>query len=173
MTARGEEPGSAPTTNDLRRAGEDAALDRLRVAFGGMLGAERRLRGREGHSADALSLAHYRLLICLLDADGGLPAGRLAAAADLTPATTTQMLDVLERRGLVQRSRHATDRRSVLACLTGEGRRLTLERRASFRALWEEVLGDLDEGQLETGIVVLGRVAEVLETLAERKAAAA
>lgn len=149
----------------------DASLDALRVAFGGLLGAERRLRGREGQCAEELSLAHYRLLICLLDADG-LPAGRLAAAADLTPATTTQMLDLLEKRGFVHRERHATDRRIVVAGLTPEGRRLTEERRAGFRVLWEETLGDLSEEELASGVVVLERMARVLEVLAERRTAA-
>jgi uncharacterized cupin superfamily protein len=46
----------------------DEALDALRVAFVGLLGAERRLRGREGQQAEQLSLAHYRMLTCLLAA---------------------------------------------------------------------------------------------------------
>ena len=149
----------------------DEALDALRAAFVGLLGAERRLRGREGQQAEQLSLAHYRMLTCLLDHDR-LPSGRLAAAADLTPASATQMLDLLEKRGMVVRERDPLDRRVVVAALTAEGRRLTAQRRAEFRALWEEMLGDLDEAELAAGIAVLGRVAQVLEVLAERKAAA-
>jgi len=149
----------------------DEALDALRAAFVGLLGAERRLRGREGQQAEQLSLAHYRMLTCLLDHDR-LPSGRLAAAADLTPASATQMLDLLEKRGMVVRERDPLDRRVVVAALTAEGRRLTAQRRAEFRALWEEMLGDLDEAELAAGIAVLGRAAQVLEVLAERKAAA-
>lgn len=147
----------------------DEALDALRVAFVSMLGAERRLRGREGQRADELSLSHYRLLTCLLDADR-LPAGRLASAADLSAASTTQMLDLLEKRGMVRRERDPVDRRVVVAALTPEGRRLTAERRAQFRALWDEVLGDLSEEELRAGAAVLERVARVLEVLAARKA---
>lgn len=150
----------------------DEALDALRVAFVGLHGAERRLRGREGQQPEQLSLAHYRMLTCLLDHDR-LASGRLAAAADLTPASATQMLDLLEKRGMVVRERDLIDRRVVVAALTPEGRRLTAERRAEFRALWEEVLGDLDEAELAVGVEVLERIARVLELLAERKAAEA
>lgn len=149
----------------------EESLDALRTAFGAFIGAERRLRGREGQCPDELSLAHFRLLISLLDEDG-LPAGRLAAAADLSPATTTQMLDLLERRGFVARERHPTDRRVVVATLTPEGRRLTEERRAAFRALWEQELGDLSEEELAAGVTVLERLADLLELLAERPSAA-
>ncbi len=147
----------------------EESLDALRVAFVRLLGAERRLRGREGQRVEELSISHYRMLTCLLDA-GSLPAGRLAAAADLTPASTTQMLDVLEKRGFVVRERHSADRRIVVATLTAEGRRLTEERRAEFRVLWAEVLGELGEDELAAGVRVLERMARVIELLAERKA---
>ncbi len=155
----------------MTRRSSDEALDALRVAFFGLLGAERRLRGREGQQAEQLSLAHYRMLSCLLDHDR-LASGRLAAAADLSPASATQMLDLLEKRDMVVRERDPLDRRVVVAALTAEGRRLTAERRAEFRALWEEVLGDLSEDDLAVGVDVLERMAHVLEVLAERKAAA-
>lgn len=147
----------------------EAALDELRVAFGAMLAAERRLRGREGHVADGLSLSHFRMLTCLLDADS-LPAGRLAAAAELTPASTTQMLDLLEARGMVVRERDGQDRRVVVARLTDEGRALTVARRESFRAVWAETFGDLGEAELAAGICVMERVARLMGTLGERKA---
>ncbi|MCW3010857.1 MAG: transcriptional regulator, MarR family [Solirubrobacterales bacterium] len=148
----------------------EESLDALRVAFVRLLGTERRLRGREGQRPGELSLAHYRLLTCLLDHDR-LPSGRLAAAADLTPASTTQMLDLLEKRGYVTRERDTRDRRVVVAVLTEEGRRLTAERRGEFRARWAELLGELDEAEHEAGVRVLERMARVLEELAERKRA--
>lgn len=150
----------------------DEALDALRVAFVELLGAERRLRGREGQRPGELSLSHYRMLTFLLDSPR-LPAGRLAAAADLAPASATQMLDLLEKRGMVARERDPRDRRVVVVTLTPEGRRLTQDRRAEFRALWAEVMHDLDEEQLALGVDVLERVSRLLELLAERQAAEA
>ena len=148
----------------------EEALDALRVAFGQVLGAERRLRGREGQRPGELSLSHYRMLIALLE-HPSLPAGRLAAAADQTPASTTQMLDLLQKRGLVVRERDPEDRRVVTVALTPEGRRQTEERRAEFRELWADVMGDLGDEQLAVGVEVLERVGRLLERLAARQAA--
>ena len=150
----------------------DEALDALRVAFVDLLVTDRRARGRQGRHADELSLAHYRMLSCLLDEDR-LPAGRLAAAADLTPASTTQSLDLLEKRGMVARERDPVDRRVVLAHLTDEGRRLTAERRELFRGLWQESLGDFTDEELAIGARIVGRIGGFLEELTERKAQAA
>ena len=147
-------------------------MDVLRKAFVDLLITDRRARGREGHRPGELSMAHYRMLSCLLDADR-LPAGRLAAAADLSPASTTQTLDLLEKRGMVVRERDPLDRRVVVASLTEEGRRQTAERRAAFRGLWQEMLGDLPEEELEISAKVMGRIAGFLEELTARKAGAA
>lgn len=147
----------------------DEALDALRTAFVELLITDRRVRGREGHQADGLSMAHYRMMSCLLDEER-LPAGRLAAAAELSPASTTQMLDLLERRGMIERERDPADRRVVVASLTDEGRRQTTERRAAFRQLWEETLGDLSDAEMAAGTTVLRRIAEFMEALTARKA---
>ncbi len=56
----------------------------------------------------------------LLHAHGPLPAGRLGAAAELSPGATTAAIDRLERSGYVRRIRAGKDRRSVLVELTPE-----------------------------------------------------
>jgi DNA-binding MarR family transcriptional regulator len=58
----------------------------------------------------------------LLHAHGPLPAGRLAAAAHLSPGATTAAIDRLERAGYAQRVRPGGDRRSVLVEPTPTGR---------------------------------------------------
>ena len=54
---------------------------------------------------------------------GEVTAGRLSAAASLSPATVTIILDKLEGRGLVQRYRNSADRRVVHVKLTDAGAR--------------------------------------------------
>ena len=77
-----------------------------------------RLRGRDTHlGGSELSHAQFELLI-ELDERGELPAGELAAAARLTPATVTQMLDHLAACGHVERVRSEVDRRVVVSRLT-------------------------------------------------------
>ena len=73
----------------------------------GILGAHRRLRSRDGRHSGTIGFAHYRLLGALRR-EGELTASALAVAADLAPATVTEMLDVLAAAGLVERRRDAT-----------------------------------------------------------------
>jgi DNA-binding MarR family transcriptional regulator len=50
-----------------------------------------------------------------------LPLGALAEGMDVTPRTMTDIIDVLERDGLVKRVPDPTDRRSVQAVITESG----------------------------------------------------
>lgn len=52
---------------------------------------------------------------------GEVTTGKLSAAASLSPATVTTILDKLEARGLVLRYRNAEDRRVVHSKLTERG----------------------------------------------------
>jgi DNA-binding MarR family transcriptional regulator len=101
----------------------DQALDDLRDSFRGILASVRRLKGRDTHRPGEPSFAQFHLLAALMEHDE-LPTSQLAAAADLAPATVTQMLDGLEAMGLVQRSRSTSDRRVVTCSLTDRGRAL-------------------------------------------------
>jgi DNA-binding MarR family transcriptional regulator len=51
-----------------------------------------------------------------------MSAGELGAATGLSSAATTTLLDRLERKGYVRRTRDSADRRKVLVELTPEGR---------------------------------------------------
>ena len=70
-------------------------LRELGRAFRRVFRTLNRMRGRDTHLCGGeLSHAQFELLIELFER-GELPAGELAAAAGLTPATVTQMLDQL------------------------------------------------------------------------------
>jgi DNA-binding MarR family transcriptional regulator len=56
--------------------------------------------------------------------DGGHTMGELARRLGITEKTMTGVVDRLEREGLVQRERSATDRRVVHSNLTPEGQRV-------------------------------------------------
>ena len=66
----------------------------LTDSFKTLMGAVRRLRGRETHSPGELSNAQFQLLFGLREGRL-LSGGELACVAGLSPATTTQMLDGL------------------------------------------------------------------------------
>lgn len=147
------------------RRDRDAALNELRDALTELLGAERRLRGREGHGHDGLTFAQSRALVVALDRAEELPAGELARAADLNPATVTPMLDHLEERGIVARRRSTEDRRVCLVSLTDLGRELVAAKRARWVQMWREALVDVRSDGLHDAAHVLRSIGALLDSL--------
>jgi DNA-binding MarR family transcriptional regulator len=59
--------------------------------------------------------------LSLLERLGPLTAGEIARSTELTTAAVTTLLDRLERRGFVRRTRDTTDRRRIIVEPTPEG----------------------------------------------------
>ena len=92
-------------------------------------------------------------------------ASNLAQAADLAPATVTEMVDALVGAGLVERVRDTDDRRIVRVSLTPRGRRAYDAKRARFVKAWGNELSDLDPDALRGATVVLERLAQFFDGL--------
>jgi DNA-binding MarR family transcriptional regulator len=138
-------------------------LSELGLAFRHVFRTLSRLRGRDTHlQGSELSHAQFELLI-ELDERGDLSAGELAAAARLTPATVTQMLDHLAVCGHVQRLRSETDRRVVVSRLTAQGRERVAAKRSVWQSRWQEALGDVSERDLRAATRVLQRLGEMFD----------
>jgi DNA-binding MarR family transcriptional regulator len=135
----------------------------LREAVQAFSAAQRRLRSRDSRTG-GLSIAQWHLLRQLADEDE-LPAGKLAAGADLTPASATQMLDHLAEQGWVERVRSDADRRVVLNRLTPDGRERFERKRALIEQRWRDALADIPAEQLGQAAQVLRRMAEVLDAI--------
>jgi DNA-binding MarR family transcriptional regulator len=135
----------------------------LRESVAAFSAAQRRLRSRDG-KAGGLSIAQWHLLRQLAENDE-LPAGKLAAGADLTPASATQMLDHLAEQGWVERVRSDSDRRVVLNRLTADGRERFTAKQAEIEARWRDALSDIPAEQLQQAARVLRRMAEVLDAI--------
>lgn len=77
----------------------------------------------QGHQQHELTRAEAELLLALAGSPGHrLPPGALATTTRVTSGGVTRMVDRLERRGLLSRVAHPTDRRSALVTLTDQGR---------------------------------------------------
>jgi MarR family transcriptional regulator, organic hydroperoxide resistance regulator len=142
------------------------ALAAVREEFGCLMGAERRLRGRDQHRKidDGLTIAHVRALFAL-DKSEAATAGEIAETARLSPASVTAMLDDLERDGIVTRVRSDTDRRRVLVTLTDEGRTLLKKRRRIWLQRWDAAMADVPESDLQAAAEVLRRITGLLDEL--------
>lgn len=141
----------------------EAQLGELGLAFRRAFRSLNRLRGRDTHlGAGQLSHAQFELLSELFER-GELPAGELASAARLTPATVTQMLEHLAQQGHVERARSQSDRRVVVSRLTRRGRRAIEAKREAWRARWEHALEGVTIEELRAATRVLERLAGMVE----------
>ena len=87
------------------------------AGFDALTQAVRRARGANGRGSEGgLSLSQYGLLEVLAD-EPSARVQELAAHAGITASTATRILDALERREIVRRTRLDEDRRAVSVSL--------------------------------------------------------
>jgi DNA-binding MarR family transcriptional regulator len=150
---------------DVPEGARAEVIDDLRVALGELLGAERRLRGRDRQNTETcLTHAQVRALVALREKTE-VTAGALAKAADLNPASVTAMLDHLEERGIVARRRDVEDRRRVVVSLTAEGRRLMVEGRARWQGKLDAALRELDDEDVASAARVMRSLGVLYDSL--------
>jgi len=106
-----------------------------------------------------LSFARYEALVLLyFSRQGALPLGKMGDRLMLHPTSVTNIIDRLEHQDLVRRIRHPTDRRTTLAEITPEGRRVV---EAATKATAGEVhmgIGGLSERELDQLTKLLRKV---------------
>jgi MarR family transcriptional regulator, organic hydroperoxide resistance regulator len=141
-----------------------AAVEDVRAALGELLGADRRLRGRDRPGPSGLSHGEVRALFALAR-EPEMTAGAIARAADLNPATVTGMLDHLEERGVLRRRRDADDRRRVVVSLTDEGAKLLAEKRERWLGCLESALAEVPDAEVAAAAGVMRRLAALLDAL--------
>jgi DNA-binding MarR family transcriptional regulator len=90
--------------------------------------------------------------------DDGLPCGEIAARMITRDPDITRLLDRLEARGLVARSRQKADRRVVQARITPAGIKLLHELDAPVDALHKQQLRGMQAGHLKTLLQLLDEV---------------
>ncbi len=72
-----------------------------------------------------LTFARYEALMLLrFSRQGALPLGKMGDRLQVHRASVTNVVDRLAAQGLVERVQHEQDRRTVLAAITEEGRRV-------------------------------------------------
>jgi DNA-binding MarR family transcriptional regulator len=70
-----------------------------------------------------LTFPRYEALMLLYySRRGALPLGKMGVRLQVHRTSVTNIIDGLERSGLVERERHERDRRTVLAAITPQGR---------------------------------------------------
>jgi DNA-binding MarR family transcriptional regulator len=87
-------------------------------------------RANEAFRDLPIEIRHYGVLVAL-DELGPAPQQALTGAMHLSATMVTQIVDDLERRGLVERRRNPADRRSYTVTTTAEGERVLTRGRAA------------------------------------------
>jgi DNA-binding MarR family transcriptional regulator len=104
------------------------------------------------------SVAGFNVLTILHGEGGPLAPSVIAERMILTRGTMTGIIDSLERRGLVRRSRHETDARMRLVRITDRGSELVMEILPILHRLergWMDVLSQTDQRRLLSLLAVV------------------
>jgi DNA-binding MarR family transcriptional regulator len=151
--------------------------DDFLTGFDALAQAVRRARGANGHASDGgLTLSQYGLLEGLANRRAAR-VQELATAAGISASTATRILDALERRGIVRRTRSSEDRRAVAVSLTAHGHDLLHAEEDWLRGRQRAFYASLPPAEQELAPDLLLRLAALIDELAagpdERPAAAA
>jgi MarR family transcriptional regulator, 2-MHQ and catechol-resistance regulon repressor len=92
-----------------------------------------------------VSATGFTMLVLLTTAGGKLELRAMRRRLSASKATATEVLDTLENRGFVVRSRLDHDRRAVAVALTAAGRNLVTHAFPAHAERVREVFGGLDE----------------------------
>jgi DNA-binding MarR family transcriptional regulator len=97
-----------------------------------------------------LSMTQYNVLRILRGAPEGLPCGEIASRMITRDPDITRLLDRLEKRGLISRSRETNDRRMVMARIKPEGLELLHRLDDPVQQAHHRQLGHLGQTRLRT-----------------------
>jgi DNA-binding MarR family transcriptional regulator len=121
---------------------EAAFLDLLRTADMLSRGLVQVLR------TEGLSSTQYNVLRILRGTPEGLPCGEVANRMITRDPDVTRLLDRLEKRGLISRSRETVDRRTVMAQITIDGLKVLARLDEPVEAAHRKQLGHLGRERL-------------------------
>jgi DNA-binding MarR family transcriptional regulator len=122
----------------------------------------RQLRRSAGRGFDSARLTESQSeLLWLVGRQPGISVSAAAAELALVPNTASTLVSKLVSSGLLTRSIGTTDRRVGELALTEPAQQIVDASRAARRAVLSEVLGELDDDQIES----LAKGLEVLDTM--------
>jgi MarR family 2-MHQ and catechol resistance regulon transcriptional repressor len=118
-------------------------------ALEALLRAEAALSRRLAADLDRIgvSATGFAMLVLLTTAGGRLELRAIRRRLGASKATATEVLDTLERRSFVERTRLESDRRAVSVALTPAGHNLVTHAFPGHAERVREVFGGLDEAE--------------------------
>ena len=136
------------------------AHSQLRPGIGKLLRRAHRAYSRklqDGLAAHGVTLAQYLHLRELWELNG-VTQNELSQKVGIEKASSTSVLDALEKNGLIVRMRNAQDRRKVNVHLTPAGQRIRELISPAARSVAMQAVSDLSEPELDSLFSALNRV---------------
>jgi DNA-binding MarR family transcriptional regulator len=100
--------------------------------------------------AEDLSTTQYNVLRILRGSPEGLPCGEIASRMITRDPDVTRLLDRMEKRGLISRTRETRDRRQVTARIIPEGLKLVNRLDEPVQRIHRKQLGHLGKDRLQS-----------------------
>jgi DNA-binding MarR family transcriptional regulator len=147
---------------DARRAATLCAANLLRTANRLLSEIDRRRR-----TIAALSATAFEILAIVEGAREPLSPHVIAARLLVTSGTMTSLLDTLERRGLIRRVPHPSDRRKLLIDITDEARGIVDRMLPRVHGASRDAFAVLSDAECETLVGLLERVQAQLHSLGQ------
>ncbi|GAB5906714.1 MULTISPECIES: MarR family winged helix-turn-helix transcriptional regulator [Mycobacteroides] len=147
-------PGQ-PSGNSARE------IEELVAATDALYFAMRRGRTSPAGTQAGMSRSQLELLAPLLDRDS-MSVSQLAGTAGVAVPTATRALKQLEERGVVERTRSASDDRLVLVGLTTAGRTRVVNAQVAFRTRQHAVFAELAGADRRAMTTSLTRLAALI-----------
>lgn len=94
---------------------------------------------------------------------GALTTAAISRQADLSPATTVTILDKLEFKGLIERTRSSEDRRKVKAVLTEMGKETLANAPSLFSSAFAADFASFTIAEQQAIVASFGKVADLLD----------
>jgi DNA-binding MarR family transcriptional regulator len=142
----------------------DQIIADFRVTIGAMKCAMSERLVRLGISMAQLNIMYS------LQRNGEMTMSRLADVLGVSLSSATGLVDRIEERGYIERTRVAEDRRVVLVHVTEAGTRMLQENDALSDELMRDVLARLDPAELPVIARAVGEVRAALEATAAQPA---
>lgn len=144
--------------------GVEETIEQLVVLHGQLLGAliERRQQRPAGSPTRLQEFA----LLALRDR-GGMQVSEVVSLLEISPATTSQLLSVMEGKGWLQRDILPADRRRHQVTLTAAGRALVAEMETRRRERFARVLAELTALERADFVHLAKRLVEILAPSAD------
>jgi DNA-binding MarR family transcriptional regulator len=140
------ETPTAPAPKGAKRQTDDELIDAIVGDLHEMIGSLR-CAGTGRMVKAGISMTHLHIL-WVLEHHGDLTMSRLAELLDVSVSNATGLIDRMEERGLVERSRVPSDRRIVLVRASAQGDRIRDEIEALKQDRMRAVLGRLEPSSL-------------------------